>query len=361
LGLTKEQLELINDNNKLYELSNSDNSNIKTIYLKPMITINADDLSLLTFLYNSEKILFHKRFIWKKTKVCLCTIIKNENLYIIDYINHYKALGYNHLYIYDNNDINGENVEDLIKNYIKEGFVTLINYRGYRGPKNQPQNDANYDCYEKHYKEYDWLSFFDLDEYLILTEKGMKIQTLLDNERYKRLEKVDKFLLNKLDNIKNENDRNIFYNTGYEMSNDYYLVERNLLREPDPPISDKILLERKRYDKTGFFKNFLRKKKGLGIGKNLVNLNEKDKDKESSNSIQTSNFSFNNNLENSFTSKNSSINNININNKNTNTVNNNTFLNLFKNTNIGKNLFGMKNKNKINSEKSEDSKVSSNY
>lgn len=118
----------------------------------------------------------------------------------------------------------------------------------------------------------------------------------LDNERYKRLEKVDKFLLNKLDNIKNENDRNIFYNTGYEMSNDYYLVERNLLREPDPPISDKILLERKRYDKTGFFKNFLRKKKGLGIGKNLVNLNEKDKDKESSNSIQTSNFSFNNNL-----------------------------------------------------------------
>ena len=130
-------------------------------------------------------ILFHKRFIWKKTKVCLCTIIKNENLYIIDYINHYKALGYNHLYIYDNNDINGENVEDLIKNYIKEGFVTLIDYRGYRGPKNQPQNDANYDCYEKHYKEYDWLSFFDLDEYLILTEKGMKIQTLLDNERYK--------------------------------------------------------------------------------------------------------------------------------------------------------------------------------
>ena len=199
------------------------------------------------------------------------------------------------------------------------------------------------------------------ERYYIPMFLNEKWERNLDNERYKRLEKVDKFLLNKLDNIKNENDRNIFYNTGYEMSNDYYLVERNLLREPDPPISDKILLERKRYDKTGFFKNFLRKKKGLGIGKNLVNLNEKDKDKESSNSIQTSNFSFNNNLENSFTSKNSSINNININNKNTNTINNNNFLNLFKNTNIGKNLFGMKNKNKINSEKSEDSKVSSNY
>jgi len=196
------------------------------------------------------------------------------------------------------------------------------------------------------------------ERYYIPMFLNEKWERNLDNEKYKRLEKVDKFLLNKLDNIKNENERNIFYNTGYEMSNDYYLVERNLLREPDPPISDKILLERKRYDKTGFFKNFLRKKKGLGIGKNLIKLNKKDQDKESINSIQTSNFSFNNNLENSFTSKNSSMNNINI--KNTNTINNNTFLNIFKNVNLGKskNLFGTK--NKINNEKSEDSKVSSN-
>jgi len=197
------------------------------------------------------------------------------------------------------------------------------------------------------------------ERYYIPMFLNEKWERNLDNEKYKRLEKVDKFLLNKLDNIKNENERNIFYNTGYEMSNDYYLVERNLLREPDPPISDKILLERKRYDKTGFFKNFLRKKKGLGIGKNLIKLNKKDQDKESINSIQTSNFSFNNNLENSFTSKNSSMNNINI--KNTNTINNNIFLNIFKNVSLGKskNLFGTK--NKINNEKSEDSKVSSKY
>ena len=45
--------------------------------------------------------------------------------------------------------------------------------------------DAYYDCYEKHNKEYDWLSFFDLDEYLVLKPKGMKIQTLLKNKRYK--------------------------------------------------------------------------------------------------------------------------------------------------------------------------------
>ena len=44
---------------------------------------------------------------------------------------------------------------------------------------------AYYDCYEKHNQEYDWISFFDIDEYLILKPKGIKIQNFLDNERYK--------------------------------------------------------------------------------------------------------------------------------------------------------------------------------
>ena len=242
------------------------------------------------------------------------------------------------------------NIKENMEKIVNENFkiINIILKEAITCPLQQSEDELS-----------DYINIYAPKErYYIPMFLNEKWERNLDNEKYKRLEKVDKFLLNKLDNIKNENERNIFYNTGYEMSNDYYLVERNLLREPDPPISDKILLERKRYDKTGFFKNFLRKKKGLGIGKNLIKLNKKDQDKESINSIQTSNFSFNNNLENSFTSKNSNMNHINI--KNTNTINNNTFLNIFKNVSLGKskNLFGTK--NKINNEKSEDSKVSSN-
>ena len=87
----------------------------------------------------------YKRFIRKKTKVCLCAILKDENKYIIHYVEHYKNLGYDHMYIYDNNDINGEKVEDVIKNYINDGYITLIDYRGFRGPRNQPQMEAYYD------------------------------------------------------------------------------------------------------------------------------------------------------------------------------------------------------------------------
>ena len=40
--------------------------------------------------------------------------------------------------------------------------------------KNNTQMEAFYECYEKHNEEYDWLSFFDIDEYLILKPKGIK-------------------------------------------------------------------------------------------------------------------------------------------------------------------------------------------
>ena len=121
----------------------------------------------------------------RKIKVCMCAIAKKENLYIEYFIKHYKQLGYDHIYLYDNNEPNEERLEDIIKKYIDEGFVTLIDIRGQFQIKKDPQVLSYYDCYEKHNKEYDWLSFFDIDEYLMLKPKGIKIQKFLENERYR--------------------------------------------------------------------------------------------------------------------------------------------------------------------------------
>jgi hypothetical protein len=41
-------------------------------------------------------------------------------------------LGYNHIFIYDNNDKDGERLEDVIQKYIDEGFVSITDYRGDR-------------------------------------------------------------------------------------------------------------------------------------------------------------------------------------------------------------------------------------
>ena len=125
---------------------------------------------------------------YKKTKVCLCVIGKLENVYAKEYINHYKKLGYDHIYIYDNNNNNSERFSDILFEEIKIGFVSIIDYIGYRGKYNNSQNEAYYDCYNKNRRKYDWLSFFDFDEFLDINSKT--IQEFLDKKIYKNCQNI---------------------------------------------------------------------------------------------------------------------------------------------------------------------------
>jgi hypothetical protein len=77
----------------------------------------------------------NKTFIKTDIKVCLCLMGKEENLYAKEYVEHYKKLGYNHIFLYDNNELNGERFEDVLKEEINEGFVSIINFRGKKGKK----------------------------------------------------------------------------------------------------------------------------------------------------------------------------------------------------------------------------------
>ena len=128
-----------------------------------------------------------------KTKVCLCCIGKKENLYIADFINHYQKLGYNHIYLYDNNNIDEERFDEVIKDKIDSGFVTVMNYRGYRGRKDDAQMDAYYDCYHRYNSECNWISFFDIDEYLFLMPINgtkIRIQQYLDQPKFDHCETI---------------------------------------------------------------------------------------------------------------------------------------------------------------------------
>ena len=87
----------------------------------------------------------------KKPRICLCTVGKKENLYVKEFVNYYKQLGYSHIYIYDNNDVDGEKFEDVLQDEINSNFVTIINYRGIVGKMCR----AYEDCYEKNNKNYD--------------------------------------------------------------------------------------------------------------------------------------------------------------------------------------------------------------
>ena len=118
----------------------------------------------------------------EKMKVCLCSIGKEENLYIKEFVSHYKKIGYTNIFIYDNNDINGEKFEDILQNEINEGFVSIINFRGYH----YPQLKSYYDCYENNNHKCNWLSFFDMDEFLEINPPNLTVQEFLSNDRFNK-------------------------------------------------------------------------------------------------------------------------------------------------------------------------------
>ena len=69
-------------------------------------------------------------------------------------------------------------------------FISIINYRGYRNKKDNSQYEAYYDCYKNNNRKYDWLSFFDFDEFLEILPEGQTIQKFLENERYEKCQDI---------------------------------------------------------------------------------------------------------------------------------------------------------------------------
>ena len=131
----------------------------------------------------------HIKSIKQDITICLCVIAKNENLYVREFIDYYKKIGYNNIFIYDNNDENGEHFEEVINDYIQNKFVEIINFRE-RNPNSQPIFDAYKDCYSRNYKKYNWISFFDMDEFLELNEKYNKIQDFLNDKIFEKCQNI---------------------------------------------------------------------------------------------------------------------------------------------------------------------------
>ena len=114
-------------------------------------------------------------------KVCLCAIGKNENKYVREYVEHYIKIGVDKIFIYDNNDLNGETFETVISGFIKNKYVQIINYRG----KKTMQVNMMKNCYKNNYKKYDWFIMYDMDEFIFLKNK-INIKYFLNNKKFNK-------------------------------------------------------------------------------------------------------------------------------------------------------------------------------
>ena len=106
-------------------------------------------------------------------------IAKNENLYIKEFVEYYKNLGIKKIYLYDNNDINGENFNTILNSYINSKFIKIKNIRG----KSEIQLHALNNCYQKYLNEYSWFLFLDVDEFLYI-KNNKTLPNFLSDTRF---------------------------------------------------------------------------------------------------------------------------------------------------------------------------------
>ena len=133
-------------------------------------------------------------------KVAICAIAKNENLYIREWVEWYKNLGVSKIFLYDNNDPDGERFEEVIDDYIKSGFVEIIDVRD--APLSYievDQNDKAYrcsiqhkcylECYKTKVSDFDWIGFFDIDEFVTFRNE-YTLESFLNQEIFEDTDTV---------------------------------------------------------------------------------------------------------------------------------------------------------------------------
>lgn len=111
----------------------------------------------------------------------VCLLIKDENAYIEEWLNHYSSIGIEHFYIYDNNSkIPIKDTVHIINNGYYDNMCTFVKFTDY---KKNMQHECYDDCLSKFGKESRWIGFFDTDEFVDVNAKNI-IEFLKQYEDY---------------------------------------------------------------------------------------------------------------------------------------------------------------------------------
>ena len=103
-------------------------------------------------------------------RIALVTIGRRENLYAVEFVEHYQKLGFDSIFILDNNHDGEEHFEDVLSPFIESGLVNILDYRN----QTNCQMRAYTEVYADISKDYDWIAFFDFDEFLFTNNVDVK-------------------------------------------------------------------------------------------------------------------------------------------------------------------------------------------
>lgn len=106
-------------------------------------------------------------------KCVICAIAKQENNYLYEWAKYHVNIGFEHIYLYDNNDIDGEKPQIVFRHTDLQDKVSIIDVRG----KKYQQLVAYQHCSDTF--TYDWCAFIDIDEFITFS-KDSGFHTITD-------------------------------------------------------------------------------------------------------------------------------------------------------------------------------------
>jgi len=130
-------------------------------------------------LYNTVlKVLWWRRPKYhKEYRVSAVTIFKDEARFLSEWLEYHIMTGFDHFYMYNNNST--DDYENVLRPYIQNGIVTLIQW-----PQEHGQIAAYQHFYENYRSRTQWIAFLDMDEFVVPRYKTDINEWIKNYEKY---------------------------------------------------------------------------------------------------------------------------------------------------------------------------------
>lgn len=115
--------------------------------------------------------------------IALVAIAKNEEPYICEWLAYHKAIGFDHVFLYDNG--NKPNLQKLTKKF--GDFVTVRKIKKIKGETVSVQIRALQDALQNGVQDYKWVSTLDIDEFLALKKHRSVKEFIQDYQDYSQI------------------------------------------------------------------------------------------------------------------------------------------------------------------------------
>ncbi len=103
----------------------------------------------------------------------ICAIAKDEDFFIKEWVEYHLLIGFEHIYIYDNNS--SVPISNTLSDYVDSCLVTVIDF-----PLDMDQQRKAYmDGLQKYGSECKWMAVIDIDEFIVPKQEN-DIRDILD-------------------------------------------------------------------------------------------------------------------------------------------------------------------------------------